>query len=51
MFANHTREKNTFEGKIVETLARNTNIYKFANFAGLEIPYFTTVRDQTFQFH
>ena len=29
--------------------ARNTNTYKFANFAGLYFPYFTTFRHQTLQ--
>ena len=42
------RRKPTFDGRVVETLARNT---KFANFAGLDFTHFTTVRDQTLQFY
>ena len=47
MFANfvffffyHAREKNTFDGKVVETLARNTNIYKVCKLRGTRLSAF-----------
>ena len=40
-----------FSSKMVTSSSRNTNIYKFANFARLYFPCFTTFRDQTWQFY
>jgi hypothetical protein len=40
-----------FGSKMVTISARNTNITKYANFARLYIPYFTTLRNQILQFY
>ena len=37
--------------KVVTFSSRNTNVYKFANFARPYFPCFTTFRHQTWQFY
>ena len=57
MFANFvyfciTRgEKTLLTGRLLKLLRVIRMYTKFVNFAGLDFPHFTTVRDQTFQFY